>query len=462
MSSTERFDAASISITSSEVPAAIVRHDSHSPQGVTRRPVDAVQRAGEDLGERGLARPARADEEVGVVHPVALDRVSTACARRAPGRRPRRRPGGDGGGRARSRRSPRLSLVAARAASADFRQRPSQEHDRWRQGRLRGRYLQRAGPVCTCAQGVRGAADKEFGDSTGSAPMSRMRTRCIESTALVALAIAALAPALAAMPATAEMRSKKINGHLCKTTGGGALREDPRLPRREDRPPPADRTSRWMKRNASTSSSPTATRPTGPRAPTASTRSASPPTSSPTAAGGWKRDRPPRRARRAAPEPARARPCAGSATTATRATAAAITCTSRGATHHTTPRDPARMVVYTRMCPGRSGGKPPKGGGGGKPIAVRRRRAQPARLGKTAPGRDGRHRADRPRDARARRLASQARVRAGPCGPPSRAVPGRSRRGWLGSGVSAALARYRLRLLPSGPDLIHGRALRGT
>ena len=37
MSSTERFEAASISITSSEVPAAIVRHDSHSPQGVTRR-----------------------------------------------------------------------------------------------------------------------------------------------------------------------------------------------------------------------------------------------------------------------------------------------------------------------------------------------------------------------------------------------------------------------------------------
>ncbi len=34
MSSTERFEAASISITSSEVPAAIVRQGSHSPQGV--------------------------------------------------------------------------------------------------------------------------------------------------------------------------------------------------------------------------------------------------------------------------------------------------------------------------------------------------------------------------------------------------------------------------------------------
>ena len=34
MSSTERFEAASISITSSELPEAIVRHDSHSPHGL--------------------------------------------------------------------------------------------------------------------------------------------------------------------------------------------------------------------------------------------------------------------------------------------------------------------------------------------------------------------------------------------------------------------------------------------
>ena len=39
MSSTERFEAASISITSSDVPAAIVRQDSHSPQGVTVGPL---------------------------------------------------------------------------------------------------------------------------------------------------------------------------------------------------------------------------------------------------------------------------------------------------------------------------------------------------------------------------------------------------------------------------------------
>ena len=76
MSSTERFDAASISITSSDDPAAIVRQDSHSPQGVTRRPVDAVERAGEDLRQRRLAGAARADEEVGVVDAVLLDRVA--------------------------------------------------------------------------------------------------------------------------------------------------------------------------------------------------------------------------------------------------------------------------------------------------------------------------------------------------------------------------------------------------
>ena len=103
MSSTERFEAASISITSSEVPAAIVTHDSHSPQGVERRPVHAVERAGEDLRHRGLAGPARADEQVGVVDLVAARPRCAACARRAPGRRPRRRSAGGGGGRGTAR-----------------------------------------------------------------------------------------------------------------------------------------------------------------------------------------------------------------------------------------------------------------------------------------------------------------------------------------------------------------------
>ena len=39
MSSTELFDAASISITSSEVASAIERHESHTPHGVTVGPL---------------------------------------------------------------------------------------------------------------------------------------------------------------------------------------------------------------------------------------------------------------------------------------------------------------------------------------------------------------------------------------------------------------------------------------
>jgi hypothetical protein len=43
MSSTERFEAASISITSSEVPAAIVTHESHLPHGVTVGPCSQLR-----------------------------------------------------------------------------------------------------------------------------------------------------------------------------------------------------------------------------------------------------------------------------------------------------------------------------------------------------------------------------------------------------------------------------------
>ena len=48
-----------------------------------------------------LPVPREPDEEVGVVDLVLRDGVASACARRAPGRRPRRRSAGDGGGRAR-------------------------------------------------------------------------------------------------------------------------------------------------------------------------------------------------------------------------------------------------------------------------------------------------------------------------------------------------------------------------
>jgi hypothetical protein len=75
MSSTELLDAASISITSSEVALAIETHESHTPQGVIVGPLIAVQAGGEDLGHAGLAGPARADEQVGVMDLVALDRV---------------------------------------------------------------------------------------------------------------------------------------------------------------------------------------------------------------------------------------------------------------------------------------------------------------------------------------------------------------------------------------------------
>ena len=76
MSSTELFEAASISITSSEVALAIETHESHSPHGLDRRPVLAVQAGGEDLRHARLAGPARAHEQVGVVDLALLDGVA--------------------------------------------------------------------------------------------------------------------------------------------------------------------------------------------------------------------------------------------------------------------------------------------------------------------------------------------------------------------------------------------------
>ena len=75
MSSTELFEAASISITSSEVALAIATHDSHTPHGVDGRAVLAVQAGGEDLRHARLAGPARAHEQVGVVDLAPLDGV---------------------------------------------------------------------------------------------------------------------------------------------------------------------------------------------------------------------------------------------------------------------------------------------------------------------------------------------------------------------------------------------------
>ena len=76
MSSTELFDAASISMTSSEVALAIDDAGVADAARLDGRPVLAVQAGGEDLRHRRLARPARADEQVGVVDLALLDGVA--------------------------------------------------------------------------------------------------------------------------------------------------------------------------------------------------------------------------------------------------------------------------------------------------------------------------------------------------------------------------------------------------
>src|ERR1700755_538538 len=79
MSSTELLEAASISTTSSDVAAAIETRDPTRAPGsslTTLHPaVGAVQRLGENLRHRRLARPARADEQVGMVDAPLLDGV---------------------------------------------------------------------------------------------------------------------------------------------------------------------------------------------------------------------------------------------------------------------------------------------------------------------------------------------------------------------------------------------------
>ncbi len=75
MSSTELLDAASISITSSELALAIETHESQTPHGLDRRSLLAVQAGREDLRGAGLAGAARPDEQVGVVDLAAGDGV---------------------------------------------------------------------------------------------------------------------------------------------------------------------------------------------------------------------------------------------------------------------------------------------------------------------------------------------------------------------------------------------------
>ncbi len=76
MSSIPRWLAASISTTSREVPAAIVRHELQVLSGRDRRALLAVQPLGEDAGEGGLPGAARAGEQVGLSNLVVADRVA--------------------------------------------------------------------------------------------------------------------------------------------------------------------------------------------------------------------------------------------------------------------------------------------------------------------------------------------------------------------------------------------------
>ena len=70
-----RLDAASISRTSSEVPAEISRQESQVPSGSSGGTVRAVQRLCQNARGGGLANAAHARENVSVRDAIRLDRV---------------------------------------------------------------------------------------------------------------------------------------------------------------------------------------------------------------------------------------------------------------------------------------------------------------------------------------------------------------------------------------------------
>ena len=77
MSSTELFEAASISITSSDVASAIERQESHTPQGETVGPPRSqFSDAARIFAIEVLPVPREPDEQVRVVHAVLLDGVA--------------------------------------------------------------------------------------------------------------------------------------------------------------------------------------------------------------------------------------------------------------------------------------------------------------------------------------------------------------------------------------------------
>ena len=119
MSSTELLDAASISMTSSDVAAAIAVHDSHLPHGSTVGPCSQFRQAARIFAIDVLPVPAspRRDRRGG---PCPAPRHCAACARRAPVRRRPRSCAGGGGGTARGRQARDDRVYAApRRGSAD-------------------------------------------------------------------------------------------------------------------------------------------------------------------------------------------------------------------------------------------------------------------------------------------------------------------------------------------------------
>ena len=83
MSSTERFEAASISITSSEVPAAIVTQDSHSPQGCRVGPWTQLSERARIFASEVLPVPREPTNRYAWwtrSRSTALDSVRTTCS----------------------------------------------------------------------------------------------------------------------------------------------------------------------------------------------------------------------------------------------------------------------------------------------------------------------------------------------------------------------------------------------
>ena len=76
MSSTELFDAASISMTSIDVALAIATHDSQTPHGATVGPFSQFRQAARIFAIEVLPGPARADEQVRVMDLPLLDGVA--------------------------------------------------------------------------------------------------------------------------------------------------------------------------------------------------------------------------------------------------------------------------------------------------------------------------------------------------------------------------------------------------